>query len=142
MRSKALSLSLLLLLSPLAIAAPIYKWVDANGVTHFDAQPPADQKATEVGSSKANSASSSTVDDDASDTGPDQATIDRKVKLEIAGQEAKIKEYCETARTNVAQLKNNPRVRMEINGENRRLTDEERKGKITEIEEQIKEQCK
>ncbi|MFL4093035.1 DUF4124 domain-containing protein, partial [Pseudomonas aeruginosa] len=26
--------------SSFAMAAPIYKWVDAEGVTHFGAQPP------------------------------------------------------------------------------------------------------
>ncbi len=40
MRRMILPASLLLALSSFAMAAPIYKWVDAEGVTHFGAQPP------------------------------------------------------------------------------------------------------
>ncbi|WP_153606058.1 DUF4124 domain-containing protein, partial [Pseudomonas aeruginosa] len=39
MRRMILPASLLLALSSFAMAAPIYKWVDAEGVTHFGAQP-------------------------------------------------------------------------------------------------------
>ncbi|MCO2272409.1 DUF4124 domain-containing protein, partial [Pseudomonas aeruginosa] len=35
MRRMILPASLLLALSSFAMAAPIYKWVDAEGVTHF-----------------------------------------------------------------------------------------------------------
>ena len=43
MRAFFLAVSLLVGLSPLSMAAQIYKWVDAQGVTHFDAQPPPGQ---------------------------------------------------------------------------------------------------
>ncbi|MFO5795727.1 DUF4124 domain-containing protein, partial [Klebsiella pneumoniae] len=35
-------------LSSFAMAAPTYKWVDAEGVTHFGAQPPQGAQATTV----------------------------------------------------------------------------------------------
>ncbi|MCO3773978.1 DUF4124 domain-containing protein, partial [Pseudomonas aeruginosa] len=46
MRRMILPASLLLALSSFAMAAPIYKWVDAEGVTHFGAQPPQGAQAT------------------------------------------------------------------------------------------------
>lgn len=45
---RMLLLTLLIGLSPWCMAAQIYKWVDAQGVTHFDAQPPQGQPSTIV----------------------------------------------------------------------------------------------
>ena len=72
---------------------------------------------------------------------PDQQSIDRKVKQQVAEQEAERKRYCETMRTNLAQLQNNPRVRVEENGETRRITEEERQARITETRDKIAENC-
>jgi hypothetical protein len=49
--------------------------------------------------------------------------------------------FCEQARTNLAQLQNNPRLREEIDGEMRRLTDETRQERITEAQKQIEQNC-
>ena len=48
MRTFFLAIGLLLGMGPLCIAGQIYKWVDAQGVTHFGAQPPQGQEATSV----------------------------------------------------------------------------------------------
>ena len=40
--------TLLLALSSPSMASQIYKWVDANGTTHYGAQPPQDRPATNV----------------------------------------------------------------------------------------------
>jgi hypothetical protein len=71
----------------------------------------------------------------------DQSNIDRKVKQQVAAQEAERKRYCESMRTNLAQLQNNPRVRVEDNGETRRLTEEERQSRINETRDKIAENC-
>ncbi|WP_165676029.1 DUF4124 domain-containing protein, partial [Metapseudomonas otitidis] len=39
---------LVLALSTSAMAGQVYKWVDAQGVTHFGAQPPQGQDSTQV----------------------------------------------------------------------------------------------
>ena len=44
-------------------------------------------------------------------------------------------------RTNLAQLQNNPRVRVEENGEMRRLGEDERQARITELQDSIREHC-
>ncbi|WAG78282.1 DUF4124 domain-containing protein [Metapseudomonas furukawaii] len=138
--------SLLLVLSASALAGQVYKWVDAQGVTHFGAQPPDGQAATSVNTSAPKPQPLPKLDSEMSDlpeTQPvgDQKAIDEKVKAEVASQEAERRTYCENVRTNLAQLQNNPRIRMDINGEVRRLTEEERQSRIQEAQKAIDENC-
>jgi secreted protein with Ig-like and vWFA domain len=93
-------------------AAQVYKWVDAQGVTHFDAQPPAGQTAEEI------------------DTGKP-----------VSASPAPPPQNQEGAREQEAQLQNNPRVRQEVNGEFRRFTEEERQGRIAEVKQYLDDQC-
>ncbi|MBA1232834.1 DUF4124 domain-containing protein [Pseudomonas viridiflava] len=124
-------------------AAPIYKWVDAQGITHFDAQPPAGKEAqqinvqTPVPASRSPSSSAPERSDAA-----EQRAVDDKVKGQLKAQEAKLEENCENLRTNLAQLRNNPRVREQVGGEVRRLTEENRKTRIEETEKAISEYCR
>jgi len=124
------------------MAAQVYKWVDAQGVTHFGAQPPQGQQVETVNTvtapAKSTTMPAPVVEDE---TEVDQQSIDRKVKRQVAEQEAERKRYCETMRTNLAQLQNNPRVRVEEKGETRRITEEERQAKIAETRSKIDENC-
>lgn len=144
MRRMILTSSLLLALSASAMASQVYKWVDAQGVTHFSAQPPQGQQATTINTATpppktAEPAATPTFESSAD---PEQAAIDEKVKQEIATQEAERKKYCQTVRTNLAQLENNPRVRVEVDGEVRRLNEEERQQRISEAKQAIAKNCK
>lgn len=139
MRMFFLTASLLAALSPICMAAQVYKWVDAQGVTHFDAQPPQGAEATTVIKSPP-----SVAKPPASPSGGvigDQKAIDQQVKRQVAEQEAQLKAFCEQARTNLAQLQNNPRVREDVEGNMRRLTDEERSQRIDETRKQIEQNC-
>ena len=142
MRLTVLARGLALALCGNAMAAQVYKWVDAQGVTHFGAQPPQGQQVETVNTVVA-PGKSVTAPAPASQekSEPDQQSIDRKVKQQVAEQEAERKRYCETMRTNLAQLQNNPRVRVEENGETRRITEEERQARITETRDKIAENC-
>jgi len=142
MRLTVLASGLALALCGNAMAAQVYKWVDAQGVTHFGAQPPQGQQVETVNTVVA-PGKSVTAPAPASQekSEPDQQSIDRKVKQQVAEQEAERKRYCETMRTNLAQLQNNPRVRVEENGETRRITAEERQARITETRDKIAENC-
>ena len=143
--------SLLLALATSAMAGQVYKWVDAQGVTHFGAQPPDGQEATSVNTSVAKPSPSLPILDSeieqqraplpASNPVGDQKAIDEKVKAEVATQEAERRKYCDTVRTNLAQLQNNPRLRAEVSGEVRRLTEEERQSRIKDAEKAISENC-
>ncbi|MGF0242030.1 DUF4124 domain-containing protein [Rhodococcus sp. IEGM1300] len=131
--------SVLISLSPLCMAAQIYKWVDAQGVTHFDAQPPQGQQATTVVTPAPPVGKTATPVDNT--TLGDQQAIDKTVKKQVAEQEAQLKGFCEQARTNLAQLQNNPRLREEVDGEMRRLTDQQRQERTTEAQKQIADNC-
>jgi molecular chaperone DnaK (HSP70) len=122
-------------------AAQIYKWVDAQGVTHFDAQPPAGQAAEQIDVQKpAPPPPSQSIAHP--DPAQEQQAADAKVRKQVAAQEARRKEYCDQQRTNLAQLQNNPRLREEINGELRRFTEEERQARIVEVKRALDESCK
>ncbi|WP_260962656.1 DUF4124 domain-containing protein [Pseudomonas citri] len=140
MRTFLLTASLLVGLSPTCMAGQVYKWVDAQGVTHFGAQPPQGTEATTVISPAPSNAKPSASPPSGGVIG-DQKTIDRQVKKQIVEQEAQLKVFCEQARTNLAQLQNNPRVREDVEGEMRRLTEEERRQRIEETRKQIEENC-
>jgi hypothetical protein len=123
---------------PWCSAAQIYKWVDAQGVTHFDA-------------AAATRAAGQTVQTPSSPPKPaampgsgalgDQKAIDDKVKKQVAEQQAQLKAFCEQARTNLAQLQNNPRLREEVEGQVRRLDDAQRQERIVEAQKQIAQNC-
>ena len=150
MRRMIITASLLLALSATA-SAQVYKWVDAQGNTHFGAQPPQGQEATQIntGIPQPKSAPAATpapaappaVPTPGSTDDPTQKAVDEKVKKEVAENEEQRAKYCEGTRNNLAQLQNNPRIKSEVNGEVRRLTEEERQSKITESQKGIAENC-
>ncbi|MET1081344.1 MAG: DUF4124 domain-containing protein [Pseudomonas sp.] len=146
MRRTILTGSLLLALSASAMASQVYKWVDAQGNTHFGAQPPQGQAATEINTviapPKAPAAAPATPAAGVGADDPEQKALDEKVKKEVAIKEVERKKYCENVRGNLAQLRNNPRVQVEDKGETRRLTEEERQARIAESEKGIAEKCK
>jgi hypothetical protein len=135
-----IKVSLLLLLSTSALAGQIYKWVDAQGVTHFDAQPPAGQQSTPI-ETKAPTAPAVTPKSSAPSTDDKQKAADAKVRQEVTEVQERTDEFCDQARSNLAQLTNNPRVRQEVDGELRRLTEEERQAKISETKATLTETC-
>jgi hypothetical protein len=139
MRTFFFTASLLIGLSSLCMAGQIYTWIDGQGVTHFDAQPPQGQEATIV-VTPALPTGKPTAPPRRSVIG-DQQAIDNTVKKQVAEQQAQLKTFCEQARNNLAQLQNNPRLREDIDGEMRRLTDQQRQERITEVQRQIKDNC-
>lgn len=144
MRRMIVTTSLALVLSSTAMAGQIYKWVDAQGVTHFSEQPPQGQQANTVNTATppppAPESKPAPTFKDIAD--PQQAAADAKVKKEVAEQEAQRLKYCETQRNNLAQLENNPRVRVEDGGEMRRLGEDERQQRIADSKKAITENCK
>ena len=139
MRTFFLAASLLIGISPLCMAAQIYTWVDEQGVTHFDAQPPQGQPATTIVTPAA--PSDKPLPPAHSGAIGDQKAIDNSVKKQVAQQQAELKVFCEQARTNLAQLQNNPRLREEVEGQLRRLDDAQRQERIGETQKQIAENC-
>ena len=136
---RTLLLTLLIGLSPWCMAAQIYKWVDAQGVTHFDAQPPAGQPSTTLQTPSSPPPKPAPMP--GSGVLGDQKAIDDQVKKQVADQQAQLKQFCQQARTNLAQLQNNPRLREEVEGQMRRLDDAQRQERIVEAKKQIAQNC-
>lgn len=142
MRLMILTGSLLLALSSSAMASQVYKWVDDKGVTHFGAHPPQGQEATSINTANPPPRPAAPAEP-APQVDTQQQVIDEKVKAQVAEQEAERKKYCEGARTNLAQLQNNPRVRIEGDGgELRRIGEDERQERIAELKKSIDENCR
>ena len=142
MRRMILACSVLLALSTGATAGQIYKWVDGQGNVHFGSQPPEGQDAAAVNPNisqpKAGKPPTQPIKPKQDDA---QQQADNKVKEEVAKREAELKKFCETTRNNLAQMRNNPRVRIEENGEIRKLPEEERQTRIAEAEAAIQKDC-
>lgn len=141
MRRSLIASALIVLMSTPVMAAQVYKWVDAQGVTHFGAQPPEGQQATSVNTTIAPTPAAIPAKLPQVGVDEEQQAIDEKVKKEVAAKEAERKQYCEKMRTNLAQLENNPRLREEVNGEVRRLDENERQKRIAEAKKAIAENC-
>lgn len=141
MRRSLIASALIVLMSTPVMAAQVYKWVDTQGVTHFGAQPPEGQQATSVNTTIAPAPTVSPAKLPQVGVDEEQQAIDEKVKKEVAAKEAERKKYCETVRTNLAQLENNPRLREEVNGEVRRVDEDERQKRIGEAKKAIAENC-
>ncbi len=146
MRRLITATSFLFLFSSALFAAPIYKWVDEKGVTHFGSEPPS-QRNIESVSTKSfqpklpEKTAQQAEADNATIDAKEQSTIDREVRKQVAEETAALKKYCTEARYNLSQLENNPRVLADVDGKPTRLTEEERQARISELQNSIKERC-
>ncbi len=146
MRRLITTASLLFLFSSLALAAPIYKWVDAQGITHFGSEPPSGKSVERVSThtfqppppEKSAAQLAAEAEQASSKT---QEQIDREVRQQVAEEAAALKKYCASVRHNLAQLENNPRVLAEVDGKPTRLSEEERQARIAEMKQAILERC-
>ncbi len=141
---KLLAASFTLLFVTSLQAAPIYKWKDEHGNINFGSEPPAQHQSEPVKIYKPKPTSDANTNIQAPAAKPEpneQAEIDRQVRKEVEAQEAQMKKQCTELRTRLAQLKNNPRLMAEVNGETVRLSEDERQTRIKETEQQIGEFC-
>lgn len=139
-------LSSLLIFSINSSAATIYKWVDAQGNQHFGSQPPAQlpsEKIT-VKTGIQPAIQPTQAPDTADDSGasiPSQADLDKQARQQTAKEQAQLKQRCLDLRTRLAQLKSNPRILAEVEGQTVRLTEEQRQEYIRDTQEQLAEDC-
>ncbi|QLL12545.1 DUF4124 domain-containing protein [Pseudomonas chlororaphis] len=140
MRTFAMTAGLLLAMSLPCQAGQIYRWVDAQGVTHFDAQPPQGVASTAITLPKNPKGTPRTPPSDKPDT--QQQVVDNQDKQQLARQEAERKRFCTQARGSLAQLQNNPRLSENTEGGTRRLTEEQRQQRIVETQKAIDNHCR
>ena len=126
-------------------AAPIYKWVDAQGMTHYGSQPPQDNAVQKLPNAvlppSARSVTAPAGKPEAGKPDAAQKAIDAKVQAEVEKTEKERQDYCVKVRTSATQLRNNPRLQVEENGQTRRLSEEERQKKLDDADKAIRETC-
>ena len=115
-----------------AAAEAVYKWTDAEGVTHFSAQPPADRQAEQIKveapppTAPPAGAKPDSTADDGRPKDPAEGLAGPSAE-ELAKQEEQRQKNCETAKRNMEALKTRAHVRIrdEKTGEDRYLTPDE-----------------
>ncbi len=132
---------LLLLLAPLVGQAALYKWVDANGVTHYSETPPQNGKAAtlNVRAGTANGTAASQEDWSAK-----EADFQRR-KMDAVTQErdqANRKQQCAEARDHLARMKEASRI-YQVNADGQRvyLDDQSAAASIASLEAVISKNC-
>ncbi len=128
-----------------------YKWVDADGVTHYTLQEPANQAAETVQVSKSPSSHAATgvkTDDKAKSAAAGDADAPPSAESEQTPEQAaqvaaKRAENCAAARRNMETLEVHARVMImdEKTGENRYISEDEHAQWRTDSERQIAAFC-
>lgn len=151
-RSILFTISLCVLASTAAAqSAPVYKWVDDNGVTHYGSQPPSGSqfKATGVRAKKTNKqALQARMSSDADMRAAQQTRKDFEQE-EAANAEATRKEIekeraanCEKARDQLEAYDTAPRLYRPLpDGDREYLSDEELDAERANARRQVREWC-
>ncbi|PHQ23924.1 DUF4124 domain-containing protein [Marinobacter guineae] len=148
MNRKILTLTLLLAVVPgVAMSASVYKWTDENGVTHFGDRQPTGAKAERVnvrsGTSSDAAGKKQSPQERLQDM-QDRQEGEAEKRQETAVEEARRKQReanCATARSNLDVIDRNARIRIEEDGEQRYLSEEEIAEKRAEFERIAEENC-
>lgn len=146
MNRKILTLAVLLVAAPtISSAASVYKWTDENGVTHFGDRQPTGQKSESVSiRTGKRSESNRQSPQEQVKALEDQEAEQAERKEETAAEEARRKQReanCGTARSNLSILQRNSRIRVEEDGEQRYLSEEEIAEQREKFEEIAEENC-
>lgn len=148
MNRKILTLTLLLAVVPgVAMSASVYKWTDENGVTHFGDRQPTGAKAERVnvrsGTSSDAAGNKQSPQERLQDM-QDRQEGEAEKRQETAVEEARRKQReanCATARSNLDVIDRNARIRIEEDGGQRYLSEEEIAEKRAEFERIAEENC-
>ena len=129
-----------LTLASQSFAAKVYKWVDADGVTHFSEHPP---KNTQTEVIKPKTGHSEPVNyESAAPAGDDGAAAGQQQADEAMAQALKDPTRCAAARKNMETLRNFGRVKVKgEDGSFHFLTSEEQQERIQSTQQAIDESC-
>ena len=140
-----LAVSLALLCPP--AEAKLYKWVDDNGNVTYSQQKPPDRKAQTLELKGVESPDPEAAEKLEQLKDREQSRRkDREFAKEqtdaAKAREARLKQNCEIARQNVRILKDSPRVQdKDESGEAYFLDDAQRKSRLQQAEQQVKDYC-
>lgn len=140
-------LACLLILAPLPLSAETYKWVNEEGVVTYSQTPPPGQSAERVklrGSSPSTGPSSQEKLDQLRQRMADGAE-DRQLKKQQRQEEQEAKKLkqqnCASARSNLSSLQGLGNRLYKMDGEYRRLSEQERQDLMQKEREHIKKNC-
>lgn len=123
----------------------IYKWVDAEGVVHYTAQPPEGVDYDEVGIDTREPVETAAANDETADEQSREETGIPPEQPEMAATEPDpemVTERCEQARRNVENLTQHANVLVSgDDGEQRQITEAERQRMLEEARQFIDEWC-
>ncbi len=128
----------LLLTLPVLAGSKVYKWVDDDGVTHYDSSPPINQETTVI-KPKTGHSEPVVYEQSASAIAAEEAkaTAEKEERLTL-----KDPKRCEAAKSNIKKLENFGRVRVQDeNGGFHYLTEEEQQEKIKFAQKVMTEAC-
>lgn len=146
MNRKILTLAVLLVTAPaMSSAASVYKWTDEEGVTHFGDRQPSGQQSESVSirTGKRSEGNRQSPQEQVKAL-EEQESEQAEQKEESAADEARRKQReanCETARSNLSILQRNSRIRVEEDGEQRYLAEDEIEEQRKKFEEIADENC-
>jgi len=125
-----------LLISNSASSADFYKWQDDDGVTHYSAQPPRNQRPAEKVRATNTTGSPAAAKEPAS-----RDKAETEMAAEQAAPSKKNSENCALAQKNLKTLQERARVRIKEGETFRYLSPEEKQDMEKSTREQIKEAC-
>lgn len=139
--------AIMTLLTALPVAAQAYRWVDDKGQVHYSSQPPQNEKSEKIKMPtlpKLNDAdvrAQEAAIAKQKEKEAKQANLDKAAQQKTAQTNEQLKKACEGMRKDLALYRSQPKVRVNVNGEARRLTSEELDKRISDLEKSIKTNC-
>jgi hypothetical protein len=147
MKIQLKTMALILAMAPTMLnAASVYKWTDADGVTHFGDRQPTGTQAEQISvksgqSSVANTNSSPQQRLDELEQRQQAASEESLAAEAAAAQQAQRKTNCDAAQQNLEVISKNARIRVSDNGEQRFLTPDEISQQKEKYEEIVEQNC-
>ena len=142
------SISSFLLIFSMNAQATIFKWTDANGQTHYTAQPPVEEKlrikAKDIEDKIKSNAGKYRAPNQASGSSSAEkvASSEDKSEERLAGPNPQLVKYCDNQRNNLKQLKKNFRnVWIDVKGIKTTLNQEQRKEKVAMLQSKVETDC-
>jgi hypothetical protein len=141
------TMALLLAMVPaMANATVVYKWTDADGVTHFGDRQPTGTQAEQISvrsgqSNLVNSNSSAQQQLNELEQRQRAASEESRAVDAAATRQAQRKTNCDAAQQNLEIINNNSRIRITENGEQRFLTPDEVSQQKQTYEDIVEQNC-
>lgn len=144
---KHIIITAIALLTAFNVAAQAYRWVDEKGQIHYSSQPPQNEKSERIkmpALPKLNDSDVRAKEDAVAQAKAKEAkqeNLDRAAQQRTDQDNEQLKTACEGMRKDLALYRSQPKSRVIVDGETRRLTEEELTKRMTDLEASISKNC-